>query len=94
MGAVRCIAAHSEDPTSCEGPLDAVRITDRRGGQALACVHHGARMYASLDGARVYPVSVSSAALEVYTRALTISPFAWMAEVSGIRTPPPGEVSG
>lgn len=75
----RCAAAHAEDPTPCEGPHDAVRIVDQLGAETLACVHHGARLYASLDRPRVYPMpGHDQAALEVYTRAQGIEPFEWM----------------
>lgn len=77
-GASRCPAAHVEDPTGCEGPQDAVRILDMAGTETLACVHHGARLYASLVRPRVYPAAVTSAALAVYTRAHTTPPFAWV----------------
>lgn len=74
----RCAAAHSDDPTLCEGAGDAVRIVDQRGTEILACVHHGARLYASLVGPRVYYVTVPGAAIEVYNRAQHLPPFAWM----------------
>lgn len=77
----RCVAAHIEDPTPCEGPREAVRVADRIGGSVLACVHHGARLYASLDGARVYPQpGHDGAAIEVYYRAQRLRPFPWMCE--------------
>ena len=75
----RCPAAHPEDPSPCEGPHDAVRIVDQHSTEVLACIHHGARLYASLERARVYPTPGNDgAAIEVYRRAQTIQPFEWM----------------
>ncbi|MEU3494440.1 hypothetical protein ABZ747_13235 [Kitasatospora cineracea] len=74
----RCEAAHLGDASPCEGPCDAVTVLDRHGDTAAACVHHGARLYASLIGPRVHPGSVPGAALEVYYRAQSTSPFAWL----------------
>lgn len=77
--AARCAAAHDADPTPCEGPQDAVRIVDRYGSEVLACVHHGARMYASLIGPRVYPMpGHDGAAIEAYQRAQDLPPFCWL----------------
>jgi NTP pyrophosphatase (non-canonical NTP hydrolase) len=73
----RCPAAHNDDPSECEGPQDAVRIVDQTGAEILACVHHGARLYASLDKPLAHSVTVQGAAREVYTRAQTIPPCAW-----------------
>jgi hypothetical protein len=79
----RCPAANREDPTPREGDV-AVRIVDQRGTENRACVHHGARMYASLVGPRVYPLpGHDGAALEVYYRAQALSPFPWIAEAGG-----------
>ena len=52
--------------------------------EVLACVHHGARLYASVDGAKVYPVGApdgpnAEAALEVVRRATGMKPFFWLA---------------
>lgn len=75
----RCGAAHAKDPTPCEGDPAAVRVVDREGAETLACVHHGARLYASIDQPRVYPMpGHDGAALTVYNRAASIEPFAWM----------------
>ena len=75
----RCPAAHPEDPSPCEGPHDAVRVLDQQGAEALGCVHHAARLYASLERPRVYPTPGNDgAALDVYRRAQTIEPFEWM----------------
>ncbi len=76
----RCPAAHPEDPTPCEGPADAVKVIDQHHSEVRGCVHHAARLYASLVGPRVYPVAVESAALEVYYRAQRTEPFAWHTE--------------
>ncbi|WP_246144819.1 hypothetical protein [Actinacidiphila oryziradicis] len=85
----RCDAAHPDDPTPCEGPHDAVEIRDRFMSRArdaitvgtLGCVHHGARMLASLDGGRVYPgpsgAPGDAAAIDAYQRAQALPPFAW-----------------
>ncbi|MFF4813260.1 hypothetical protein ACFY2K_01610 [Kitasatospora sp. NPDC001309] len=74
----RCEAAHLGDARPCEGPLDAVTVLDRHGDAAGACVHHGARLYASLVDPRVRVGSVPGAAIEVYYRAQTTSAFAWL----------------
>ncbi|WP_406163932.1 hypothetical protein OG298_45155 (plasmid) [Streptomyces sp. NBC_01005] len=73
----RCSAAHADDPTPCDGPGDAVTILDGNGGAAAGCEHHGARMLASIDGARVEPGSVVGAATRVLAAADTIRPFCW-----------------
>lgn len=75
----RCPAAHPEDLSPCEGPQDAVTVVDRQGAEALGCVHHAARLYASLDRPRVYPSEGHlGAAVEVYRRAQQLKPFGWM----------------
>jgi hypothetical protein len=79
----RCAAAHLDDPTPCEGDHKAVRILVG-GDEVLACVHHGARLYASVDHPTVYPVGGpdgpnANAALEVPRRATGMRPFFWMA---------------
>lgn len=73
----RCAAAHVEDPTPCIGPQDAVTVLDGAGGAAPGCEHHGARMLASLDGARAEPGSVVGAATRVFSAADSIRPFCW-----------------
>lgn len=73
----RCTAVHVEDPTPCIGPRDAVTVLDGYGGAAAGCEHHGARMLASLDGARVEPGSVVGAATRVFAAADSIRPFCW-----------------
>lgn len=73
----RCSAAHTDDPTPCQGDQHAVRIIDAKGYDAEGCEHHGARLLASLDGARVYPGNVSGAATRVLAAADTIRPFCW-----------------
>ncbi|MFD5319341.1 hypothetical protein [Streptomyces sp. NPDC127098] len=61
-----------------------VRIVDQHGTSVLACVHHGARLYASLTGPRVYPTPGNDgAAIEVYNRAQTLPPFCWTTEKGG-----------
>lgn len=93
----RCAAAHAEDPTPCEGPHDAVLIRDQHMSRARdamtegvpGCVHHGARMLASLEGGRVYPgpsagigrtPESGGAAVDAYNRAQTLRPFPWMSD--------------
>lgn len=71
----RCAAAHPEDRSACEGPLDAVRVVDQAGAAVSGCVRHGAALLASLDGGRVYPDSVQGAAIETYKRAQDLRPF-------------------
>ncbi|WP_331764375.1 hypothetical protein [Streptomyces anulatus] len=73
----RCAAAHIEDPTPCRGPRDAVTILDGTGNVATGCEHHGARMLASIDGARIEPGSVVGAATRAYAASQTIRPFCW-----------------
>lgn len=75
--AERCIAAHIEDPTPCQGPHDAVTILDGTGNAATGCEHHGARMLASLDGACIEPGSVVGAATRAHAASTTIRPFCW-----------------
>ncbi|MDI5966447.1 hypothetical protein [Streptantibioticus silvisoli] len=102
----RCAAAHSTDPSPCEGPHDAVLIRERRavatrkrtgmGGVAITgradldgvpgCVHHGARLLASMHGGHAYPGPSNDtgrepgdgAATEAYRRAKTLKPFDWV----------------
>ncbi|MFE7113736.1 hypothetical protein ACFU98_47305 [Streptomyces sp. NPDC057575] len=73
----RCSAAHAEDPTPCAGPRDAVTILDGQGNAAASCEHHGARMLALIDGARVEPGAIVGAATRVLAVADTIRPFCW-----------------
>lgn len=71
----RCAAAHREDHSPCEGPLDAVRVVDQYGMSASGCVRHGAVLLASIQDGRVYPGSVEGAAVETYQRAQQLGPF-------------------
>ncbi len=41
------------------------------------CVHHCARLLAGLEGARVHPFVPAHHALEIYSRARELPPFAW-----------------
>ncbi|MFJ8192815.1 hypothetical protein ACIQ8D_24090 [Streptomyces sp. NPDC096094] len=84
--AVRCPAAHPEDPTPCGGPT-VVTILDRDNAGANGCEHHAARMLASLNGGRVcgLPDAPEGAAIRVFRAADSIRPFAW---VNGPRTRP------
>ncbi|MEX2968725.1 hypothetical protein [Streptomyces sp. C184] len=73
----RCPAAAPKDPTPCEGPHDAATLVDRHGREVAGCVHHCARVLAGLDGARVHPFAPAGQALEIYSRARELPPFAW-----------------
>lgn len=53
--AQRCAAAHAQDPSDCDGLLDAVRVVDQENADVLGCVQHGAVLLATLVGGRVYP---------------------------------------
>ncbi|MEJ8652935.1 hypothetical protein WKI65_33930 [Streptomyces sp. MS1.AVA.3] len=72
----RCAAA-AKDPTPCEGPREAATLVDRQGTEVAGCVHHCARLLAGLEGARVHPFVPTSQALEIYSRARELPPFAW-----------------
>ena len=82
----RCPAAHPDDPTLCAGPV-AVTVLDASNAGAQGCEHHAARLLASLDGGRVYPLphAPAGAAIRVFTTADTLRPFCW---VDGPRTHP------
>lgn len=75
----RCPAAHPEDPTPCGGPV-VVTVLDRSNAGANGCEHHGARLLASLDGGRVYPLpdAPDGAAIRTFTAAGSLQPFCWM----------------
>ncbi|MFG2893141.1 hypothetical protein [Streptomyces sp. NPDC048248] len=73
----RCAAAAAKDPTPCEGPHDAATLIERHGGEVAGCVHHCARLLAGLEGARVHPFVPAHHALEIYSRARELPPFAW-----------------
>ncbi|WP_327154686.1 hypothetical protein [Streptomyces tubercidicus] len=74
---IRCPAAAAKDPTPCEGPQDAATIIDRHGRESAGCVHHCARLLAGLEGARVHPFVPAPQALDIYSRARELPPFAW-----------------
>ncbi|MFF4836555.1 hypothetical protein [Streptomyces sp. NPDC001315] len=82
----RCPAAHPEDPTPCGGPV-VVTVLDAQNAGANGCEHHGARLLASLEGARVYglPDAPAGTAIRVFKAAADTRPFAW---VDGPRTRP------
>lgn len=82
----RCPAAHPEDPTPCGGPV-VVSVLDAFNAGAEGCEHHGARLLASLDRGRVYPLpdAPPGAAIRTFTAAAGIRPFCW---VDGPRTAP------
>ena len=79
MAADRCPAAHVEDPTPCVGP-PVVTVLDAQNAGADGCEHHGARLLASLEGARVYalPDTPAGAAIRVHAAADSIRPFPWV----------------
>ncbi|MDX2675814.1 hypothetical protein [Streptomyces soliscabiei] len=76
--AQRCAAAHPDDPTPCGGPA-AVTVLDASNSGADGCEHHGARLLASIEGARVYPLpdAPQGAAVRVFKAADSTRPFCW-----------------
>lgn len=85
QAARRCLAAHPEDPTPCDGPV-VVTILDRHNAGADGCEHHGARMLASLEGA--YAISLPDhygAAVRVTKAADAIRPFPWLTDAPRTR---------
>ncbi|MFF1297957.1 MULTISPECIES: hypothetical protein [unclassified Streptomyces] len=79
--ALRCPAAHPEDPTPCEGPV-VVTVLDATNAGADGCAHHGARLLASLEGGRVYalPDAPDGAAIAVFKAADALRPFPWLTD--------------
>lgn len=77
MTADRCAAAHDEDLRPCEGSPRAARVVDASGGEVYGCVLHGAALLASLDGGRVHAGDTDGAAIEVFRRAQSLTPFAF-----------------
>lgn len=71
-----CECAHPNDTTPCEGPGDAVRVSDGHGTTMTGCVHHGARILASLTDGTVEPGSAPAAAITVYRAARRLPPMA------------------
>ncbi|WP_254876522.1 hypothetical protein [Streptomyces sp. CAI-85] len=76
----RCPAAHPEDPTPCDGP-PVVTVLDAKNAGVVGCAHHGARMLASMHGARVVPLpdAPQGTAIDVFKAADGIRPFPWLA---------------
>jgi hypothetical protein len=74
-----CPAAHPDDPTDCTGPV-VVTVLDADGAGANGCEHHGARLLASLDGGRIFPLpdAPPGAAIRTFTAAAGIRPFCWL----------------
>lgn len=84
--AVRCAAAHTEDPTACQDQHGVVQVVDGVGGQVTGCVHHTARMLASIDGARAVALpGHEGAAAEARRRAAALPAFAWLPRTGGGR---------
>lgn len=56
-----------------------MRVVTQDRAKDFGCVHHAARLLASLAGSRVYPGpgAPETAAIEAFNRAQTIEPFAW-----------------
>ncbi|WP_238431852.1 hypothetical protein [Streptomyces cavernae] len=77
----RCPAAHPDDPTPCDGP-PVVTVLDAQTAGADGCEHHGARLLASLEGGRVYPLpdAPEGAAIRVFQAAASIRPFPWLTD--------------
>ncbi|WP_399559026.1 hypothetical protein OIA45_49150 (plasmid) [Streptomyces chartreusis] len=81
MTSTRCPAAHQDDPTPCDGP-PAVTVLDRHNAGLDGCEHHGARLLASLEGGRVYPLpdAPEGAAIRVFKAAAELPPFLFARE--------------
>lgn len=75
----RCEAAHADDPSPCDGPVNLVRILSANGDQTLGCLRHGAVLLASLESGivRQGPAGVPNAAITVHMRARGLKPFAF-----------------
>ncbi|MFE2812634.1 DUF6907 domain-containing protein [Streptomyces nigra] len=75
----RCAAAHADDPAPCDGPA-VVTVLDRSNGGAAGCEVHAARLLASLEGGRVYPLpdAPPGAAIRVFKAAGALRPFPWL----------------
>ncbi|MCQ4043881.1 hypothetical protein ACFOSC_26450 [Streptantibioticus rubrisoli] len=75
----RCPAAHPDDATPCGGPV-VVTVLDTRDGGAKGCEHHAARLLASLERGRVYPLpdAPEGAASRVFRAAGNLRPFEWL----------------
>ncbi|MET7731239.1 hypothetical protein ABZT02_07705 [Streptomyces sp. NPDC005402] len=84
--ALRCPAAHSEDPDPCNGPV-VVTVLDAQNAGVDGCEHHGARLLASLDGGRVYalPDAPDGAAIRVFKAADATRPFPWLTDAPRTR---------
>lgn len=84
--AVRCKAAHPEDPSPCGGPV-VVTILDANNAGTEGCEHHAVRLLASLTRGRVYglPDAPAGTAGRVLKAAYATRPFCW---ADGPRTRP------
>lgn len=84
-GDQRCPAAHPEDLSPCDGP-PVVTVLGRDNAGANGCAHHGARLLASLDGGRVYPLpeAPDGAACRVFKAAAVTAPYAWVERGEGL----------
>jgi hypothetical protein len=56
-----------------------VTVLDRHNAGADGCEHHAARLLASLEGGKVYPLpnAPEGSAIRVFTAAGTLPPYAW-----------------
>ena len=72
-----CQAAHPEDRRPCDGPVDAVIVTDATGEQQTGCVRHAAASLASVTDLRVHPGpgDTGSNAIAAYQQARQRRPF-------------------
>ncbi|MEV0691894.1 hypothetical protein [Streptomyces sp. NPDC050388] len=79
--AVRCPAAHPEDPTPCSGPV-VVTVLDAANAGADGCEHHAARLLASLTGGRpvAKPDAPAGIALRIFRAAHHTRPYPWRQE--------------
>lgn len=89
MTDTRCGAAHRTDPSPCEGLTDAVLLVDDAGSERLGCVHHAARLKASVPPCGVFPgpsayagyPHTHDAAREALARAQRMTAYDWQTAV-------------
>jgi hypothetical protein len=60
-----------------------VTVIDAQNAGADGCEHHAARLLASLEGGKVYPLpdAPEGAAIRTFKAAATLPPYAWRTEV-------------